>query len=120
MMNLITENTYFSPTLSIEIYNFYKYESKVFVADIYFKSMDNFTPVFAGGEFDGGYQTTSDMCEEYNAVLAINSDSATAVDYGIIVRYGEIYRDILAGDHMAMFDNGIFKTYPSRILVQSS
>lgn len=111
---IVTDSSYYSPTMSIELYNFYMYESKIFVADIFIKSLDNFSPVFANGEFHDGYQTTSEMAEEHNAVLAINSDSVTACEHGIVVRYGEIYRDILAGDHMAVFNTGIINTYPGR------
>ena len=54
------------------------------------------------------------MAKEYDAVFAVNSDSCTATDYGIIVRYGETYRDIVAADHLVIFDDGSLKTYMPR------
>ena len=106
--------SYHSKDLSVEISVVEIGESVAYVAEVYFKSLDNFMPVFAGGKYHGGYATTTEMAQEYDAVFAVNSDSCTATDYGIIVRYGETYRDIVAADHLAIFDDGSLKTYMPR------
>jgi exopolysaccharide biosynthesis protein len=112
--------SYHSDELSIEIEKVERGESVLYVADVYIKSIDNFIPVFANGRFDNGYQTTSDMAEDNKAIFAINSDSANATDYGIIVRYKEIYRNIVAADHLAVFGDGSIQTYiPVNISAES-
>ena len=109
---IITDDmSYRSAELSIEISVVQKGESVAYVAEVYFASLDNFMPVFANGRFDNGYQTTSEMAEAYNAVFAVNSDSSSVIDYGIVIRDGEIYRDIVAADHLAIFGDGSLKTY---------
>ena len=102
--------SYHSKNLSIEI-NVVERDGHVFyVAEVYFASLDNFKPVFANGKFHNGYQTTSEMAEDNNAVFAVNSDSCTAVDYGVIIRNGEIYRDNVAADHLAIYGDGSMKS----------
>lgn len=118
---VITDDmSYHSDELSIEIEKVERDESVLYVAEVYFKSLENFIPVFANGRFDNGYQTTYEMAEDNKAIFAINSDSATATDYGIIVRDKEIYRDILAADHLAVFQDGSIQTYmPMNISAES-
>jgi exopolysaccharide biosynthesis protein len=106
--------SYHSSDLSVEIEVVEQDGHVFYVAEVYFASLDNFAPVFANGRFDNGYQTTSEMAEENGAVFAVNSDSCSVEDYGIIVRYGEIYRDILAADHLAVYGDGSLKTFPDR------
>ena len=106
--------SYRSADLSVDI-DVVEQDGHVFyVAEVYFSSMDNFMPVFANGKFHNGYQTVSQMSQENDAVFAVNSDSCSVEDYGIIVRYGEVYRDILAADHMAVYNDGSLKTFPDR------
>ncbi|MCK5128568.1 MAG: phosphodiester glycosidase family protein [Clostridiales bacterium] len=111
---VIEDMSYHSKELSIEIEELEIGESTVYVADIYIMSMDNFAPVFANDKFHNGYQTTSYMAKENDAIFAINSDSATATDYGIIVRDQEIYRNVLAADHLAVFNDGSMQTFMAR------
>ena len=106
--------SYQSASLNIQIEVIETGDSVAYVAEVYFLSLDNLMPVFANGAFHKGYQTTSQMTQDNNAVFAVNADSATAVDYGIIVRDGIIYRDILAADHMVIFGDGAMKTYAPR------
>ncbi len=106
--------SYHSKDLSIEINIVEKNESVIYVAEVYFASMDNFMPVFANGKFHNGYQTTTEMADEKDAIFAVNSDSCAAVDYGVIIRYGEVYREIVAADHLAIYKDGSLKTFPGR------
>ncbi len=108
---IIDELSYRSEDLSIEIEIIERGENVMYIAEIYFASLDNLKPVFANGEFHNGYQTASEMADEKKAIFAVNSDSASAIDYGIIVRDQIVYRDILAADHMAIFTDGSMKTY---------
>ncbi len=108
--------SYHSPNLSVEIEVIKSGDSVAYVAEVYFNSLENFLPVFAGGKFHGGYATVSELAEEYNAVFAVNSDSCTATDYGIIIRNGEVLREVVAADHLAIFSDGAMKSfYPRNI-----
>ncbi len=108
--------SYHSGNLSIEIEVVKVGESVAYVAEVYFRTLDNFLPVFAGGKFHGGYATVSELAEEHNAVFAVNSDSCTATEYGVIIRNGEILRDIVAADHLAIFGDGSMQSfYPRNI-----
>jgi exopolysaccharide biosynthesis protein len=102
--------SYHSSDLSVEIEVVEVGESVAYVAEVYFREMDNFKPVFAGGKMGGGYATVSEFAEAYDAVFAINSDSCTAVDYGLIIRYGEVLRDDVAADHLAIYSDGSMKS----------
>lgn len=111
--------SYRSKDLSVEINVVEKDGHVIYVAEVYFASLDNFMPVFANEKFDGGYATTSDMAEEHDAIFAVNSDSCSVVDYGIIIRNKEVYREIVAADHLAIFDDGSLETfYPRNISVE--
>lgn len=111
------ELSYRSKNLSIEIFTIKKYDNVIYVAEVYFRSMENFKPVFANGKFHGGYQTTSQMAEDEEAVFAINSDSAAAIDYGIIIRNQIVYRDKVVGDQKTIFNDGSMQIYNSQISV---
>ncbi len=105
------DNSYRSENLSIEIEQVQRGECVMYVAEVYIRSLDHFVPVFANGAFDNGYQTTSDMDADHDAIFTVNSDSATAVDYGVIMRNQEIYRNVPAAEHLAVYYNGNMATY---------
>ena len=117
---IIDELLYKSSSLNIDIDIVQRGESVLYIAEVYFKELDNFLPAFANGAFHNGYQTTSEMAEENDAIFAVNSDSATAVDYGIIMRNQIIYRNIPAADHLVMFQNGTLETYPAHVMDTAS
>lgn len=113
----LDDMSYQSDTLSINIEVREVGDSVAYIAEVYMKDLSHFIPVFANGRFDNGYQSTSDMAKDHDAILAINSDSATAADYGIIVRNGEVFRDNPPGaDHLAVMDDGLLAVYPPRYI----
>ena len=105
------EDSYKSENLNVEIKTETIGESVVYIAEIYMRSLDNFIPVFANGKFHGGYKTTSDMDADHQGIFTVNSDSATAAEYGVIIRNQEVYRNVPAAEHLAVYYDGTMKTY---------
>lgn len=105
---VITDSSYSDGRISITLTEYRQYDTTIYVADIQLTSADALKTGLAQGSYGKNLkQTTSEMAEEYNAILAINGDYYGARETGFVLRNGTLYRD-RASDREALVisDNG--------------
>lgn len=115
---VITENSYTSPYISINIETV-QYGSgwtaiTYYVADIYVASLDNFKTYTAHNEMK--YFSTQDVLEmdaASEAVIAISGDFYSYQKTGFLMRNGYLYKsDRTYCDILVLFEDGVMATYP--------
>lgn len=117
---IMTENSYKSPNVSIEITTHTKGEGSAkqtyHVADIYVASLDNFVTYTANNELR--YFSTQDVMEMHeisNAILSISGDFMTYQKEGFLMRNREIYSDNTnAASICVLFSDGTIEAYDGR------
>lgn len=117
---VITENSYTSPYVSINI-DTVSYGSgwsaiTYFVADIYVASLDNFKTYTANNEMR--YFSTQDVLEmdaDSGAILAVSGDFYAYQSNGFLMRNGYLYKqaDSSYRNICVLYDDGVLATYPS-------
>jgi len=114
---IITDNSYKSPNVSIDIKT-YKADFgnglvTYYVADIYVGSIDNFVTYTAHNRmlyFDT--QDPMEMHEESQAILSMTGDFMTYQKSGLLIRNGEIYDDSYTYcDICVLYPDGTMETY---------
>ena len=118
---VITERSYSSPDLAIEISehsgSFSAGNTTYYVADIYVGSVENFGACLAGDEFCLYYkEPIEQIAQEHNALLAINGDFYSyqlSDEYSVTVRNGVVYRtgSLSIADICVLFEDGTMETY---------
>ena len=109
---IVTENSYISRDINISIERFEKDKSVYFIADIYVRDLQNFRTAFAGGSYKlNASETTQNMAEQNDAILAISGEYYSIRRDGIVIRDGVLYRDNLFEDILIMYSDGTMKTY---------
>ena len=89
-----TNESYEDENIKINISTVTKYDTTIYIADIQISSMDYLKTAFAYSTYGRNIkQTTSDIAEENNAILAINGDYYGFRNYGYVLRNGTIYRE---------------------------
>lgn len=117
---VITENSYKSPEVSIELETISTGEGDqkitYHVADIYIGSMDNFITHTANGEMRYfGTQDVLEMDAAANAILSLSGDFLTYQKEGFLMRNGEIYvSDNNLDSICVLFADGTMETYDYR------
>ena len=114
---IVTENSYKSPNVSIEITTVqddYGYGQMTYhVADIYVGSMNNFVTYTANNQmvfFDS--QDAMEMHQDSGAILSMTGDFMTYQQTGLLIRNGEIYADDYAScDICVLYPDGTMETY---------
>ena len=83
-----------------------------FVADVTLKDTSSLCSAFAKNKFGTNIiQYTSEIADNNDAIFAINGDYYGFRDDGIIIRNGELYRDVPTRDGVAFYSDGQMKTY---------
>lgn len=96
---------------SITLKRYRAYDSDIYVADITVSDASALKTALANNTYGRNItDTTSDMADENNAVLAINGDYYGARQSGYVIRNGKLYRNT-SGDRDALViqKNGEFK-----------
>ncbi len=115
---VITENSYTSPYVSIQI-DKVSYGSgwtavTYYVADIYVASLDNFKTYTAHNEMS--YFSKQDVLEmdaECGAILSVSGDFYSYQKTGFLMRNGYVYKsDNTYCDICVLYDDGVLATYP--------
>lgn len=88
----ITENSYQSQNLYIEITSFRQDNSDVYVADIYVRSLDCLQRGFGGGKWKKKQEHVKKIAQNYGAVLALTGDNSQNFTAGWVVANGDILR----------------------------
>lgn len=112
-----TDTTYSSPNISITIneQTVSSGSSQVtyYVADIYVADITCFQTALAKDTYGTGYKdTTANMSEENNAILATNGDYYSFSKEGIVIRNGVVYRSTVTdADVCVLYYDGTMKTF---------
>ena len=112
-----TENSYKSPTMSIEVTtvneNIDGAMVRYYVIDVYVASIQNFQTALAGDSFGTGItESILDMDINNDAVFAITGDYYGYRTSGLVVRNGNLYRTVANNlDIGVLYYDGTLKTY---------
>ena len=86
--------TYSASKSKITVTQYRAYDSNIYVADVEVADGTSILSAFANNTYGRNItDTTSDMAEENNAVLAINGDYYGARQSGYVIRNGVVYRN---------------------------
>lgn len=104
---VITENSYRSHDIAIDIETRKVGNSVAYIADIYVRYIDNFKAAFAKGQYGKNItENTKKIANNNNAILAVNGDYYGIRNNGIIVRNYVMYRDTPRADVCSIFYDG--------------
>lgn len=101
--------TYSDSKSKITVTQYRAYDSNIYVADVEVTDGTSILSAFANNTYGRNItDTTSDMAEENNAVLAINGDYYGARQSGYVIRNGVVYRNQGSnGEDMVISKDGI-------------
>ena len=105
--------TYESDEATITLSQYTYDDTEVYVADVTLSSAQYLKTAFAEDTYGKNVtETTSEMAEANDAILAINGDNYGSQESGYVIRNGVIYRDD-AGDNdiLCIFTDGSMKIY---------
>ena len=96
---------------SITLKQYREYDSNIYVADVTVSDASDLKTALANNTYGRNItDTTSDVAENNNAVLAINGDYYGARQSGYVIRNGKLYRDTSGNrDALVIQKNGEFK-----------
>lgn len=100
--------TYSDSKSKITVTQYRAYDSNIYVADVEVTDGTSILSAFANNTYGRNItDTTSDMAEENNAVLAINGDYYGARQSGYVIRNGVVYRNQRSnGEDMVISKDG--------------
>lgn len=105
---------YKSHDLNIHIEKTYKYDTTLYIVNVYARSAADLLTAFSHDSYGRSPERTSDMAQRNGAVLAINGDYHGFRSTGLIIRNGELYRDKPKEDVAVIYADGSMKTFGSR------
>lgn len=108
--------TYFHQTDAVRVAVRQVQENDVtyFVADVYVKKIEALHTAFAKGTYGKSiYEYPAKTAAANGAVFAVTGDYYSARNSGIVIRNGELYRDVPAEDVCVLYRDGEMKTYQS-------
>lgn len=106
-----TQNEYRSANLAVTVEQIQRDDAVYYLADIYLSSIEQFRTAFASGVYGRGLSdNVLGIARENNALLAISGDYYGIRDQGIVIRNGEMYRDVLFQDVLVMYYDGTMET----------
>ncbi len=95
-----TDGAYIDRNIAIKVDTYTKYFSTIYVADVKLSSAEYLKTALAHNQYGLNIKdTTSNMAEEHNAILAISGDYYGAQKAGYVLRNGKLYRAKPIGDH---------------------
>ena len=100
---------YSDDNIKIEVSSIRAYDTDIYVADIQVSSAEYLKTALAQNSFGRNLKdTTSNMAEENNAILAINGDYYGFRDDGYVLRNGVLYRDTASSgtDALVVYGDG--------------
>jgi exopolysaccharide biosynthesis protein len=91
---VITENSYRDENISITLTTHRHLDTSIYVADIRIQNPQYLKTALAKDTYGRNIkQTTSEMAESHNAILAINGDYYGSRDKGYVLRNGQLFRE---------------------------
>lgn len=89
---VITENSYKSPNISIEITAQRVLNADIYVADIYVRSIDCFQRALSHDKWKAGSQKINVIAKEHEGILVMTGDSSENLSVGMVMVNGKIIR----------------------------
>ena len=108
---VITENSYSDSNITITLTEYREYNTAIYVADIQVTDVQYLKAAFAKNSYGKNIkETTSEMAQSHNAILAINGDYYGSRDKGYVLRNGQLYRDKAGTDRedLVIWPDGSF------------
>ena len=108
---VITENSYHDGNISVEITEERVGDTTVYVADVHLASADHLKTAFADNTYGRNVtDTTSDIAESVDAILAVNGDFYGAQQEGYVIRGGVLYRSAAkkGAEDLVIYADGSF------------
>jgi len=108
---IITENTYKSHDISIEIRLMREYGSDIYVADIYVRNMENFQRAYPYNKWGKSDKKITELSIQNKAVLSMTGDSSAYFEKGWVAGNGKIIRTThnRIRDIFVVYKNGVMK-----------
>ena len=103
--------SYSDSNVSITLKEYREYDSAIYVADVTVSDVSYLKTALASNTYGRNItDTTSDMANDNNAILAINGDYYGARQSGYVIRNGSLYRNSSGNrDALAIIKNGEFE-----------
>ena len=117
---VLTDLSYRSENIVIDITSTRACDSDVYIADIHVRSLDCFLRAFAGGEWGTGTRKISTIAQDSGALLAMTGDSGQNFSAGWIVANGTIERNTRnrKRDLCVVLKDGSMAFYPAGTITQ--
>jgi exopolysaccharide biosynthesis protein len=102
---------YNDENISIKMTEYYRNNTKIYVADVRLTSAEYLKTAFANDTYGKNVTAkTSETAAANNAVLAVNGDFYGARESGYVIRNGIVYRDTASGDDLlCIYADGTMK-----------
>ena len=109
---VLTDSSYRSSSIAIDITRRRVEGSDVYVADIYVRTTDSLRRAYGGGQWNRKTQSVRTLAEDSGAILAITGDSAQNITAGLVIGNGELLRSTpnLKRDLCVLYTDGVMKT----------
>lgn len=103
-----TDNSYQDDNININIKEYRENNTTIYVADVTLKDSSYLKTAFAKNSYGKNVtETTSDIADRVNAILAINGDYYGVQETGYVLRNGKIYRSSSANkEDLAIYNDG--------------
>lgn len=108
-----SDKTYKDENISISIDENREYDTTIYVVDVKLKDISQLKTAFADNTYGRNIKdTTSEMAESNNAILAINGDYYGFRKSGYVLRNGTLYRNTSNNNEdLAVMSDGTFKIF---------
>ncbi len=112
----IDENSYHDGKISIEITEYEKYGTAIYVADVTVSSAEYFRTAFANDKYGRNITAvTSEIARSNDAIIAVNGDFYGSQQKGFVIRNGVVYRSSARGDDvLCVYADGTMKIVNDR------
>lgn len=106
--------SYQSDTVRIAINRVQENDVTYFVADVYVKNIDALKTAFARGAYGKNiYDYPINTATHNAAAFAVTGDYYSARSQGVVIRNGQLFRDVAANDLCVLYQDGTLETYDS-------
>ena len=104
--------TYDDGNISISIAEYRQLDTTIYVADVKLSSAKYLQTALAQNAYGRNVtETTSEIAEQHNAILAVNGDYYGAQEQGYVLKNGVLYRETAAQDQedLVIYEDGSFE-----------
>ena len=89
-----------------------QYSATYYIADVWVRTIDSFHTAFAGGQYGLGiHDKPANVATQNGAALAVTGDYYGARDKGVVIRNGELYRDVMGDDMCLLRTDGTLSVF---------